>query len=400
LREIDNPKNEKALIFLEEGNYKTLDQELKDNYNLSIDDLKIKGEFDVPIKIRKPKLGKLKYTQIYKKFEIVCQEEKINYTERLKEFDFEKIKKMYPYDSNEKTAHIGRKGLTSEVSNHFITYVKLYYEYQDLIYDLAKFTYGKFTESDLLNQFDEELKEIYSKIKNEFEWINNHPTLEITDVIKDIAGLLMIEISYKIEIIKEDAEIELLEWAIPAFIFYGNGKFLPPIKREDVERLQKRPHRLEEDFEDANLDPQDISFNYIPYRFDSDFEINALREMLKLAELKNLEIYYNGHKDNKLQSFYIKTDLGNYTPDFLIVKRKDNKKYKDEHQKGDIEKVLILETKSRIFYNEDFKRKEKFVKDIFLKHNPKFKYERFIDEDGENDFKKHLEKVRNLINSL
>ncbi|KOR28490.1 hypothetical protein TI04_10860, partial [Achromatium sp. WMS2] len=44
----------------------------------------------------------------------------------------------------------------------------------------------------------------------------------------------------------------------------------------------KHPKYMEDDFfgEDTNCDPQDISYNYIPYKMDSTFEQNALAEML------------------------------------------------------------------------------------------------------------------------
>ena len=144
----------------------------------------------------------------------------------------------------------------------------------------------------------------------------------------------------------------------------------------------------------------DISFNYIPYRIDSDFEKNALLELLKQNDLKGLEIYYNGYRGSDLSNFWIRTPYGNYTPDFLVIKRKGNKKYESKDKKGNLEKVLIIETKGKIYYNEDFKNKEKFVKDTFLKFNPKFRYIPCVDEEGKNDFSKHLKAVRDLIKKL
>jgi hypothetical protein len=67
------------------------------------------------------------------------------------------------------------------------------------------------------------------------------------------------------------------------------------------------------------------SFNYIPYRMDSELEINTLKDLLKEEELKDLEVYYNGYKNQDLQNFWINTFHGRYTPDFLILKRKGKK---------------------------------------------------------------------------
>lgn len=88
-------------------------------------------------------------------------------------------------------------------------------------------------------------------------------------------------------------------------------------------------------------------------------------------------------------SFWIQTPDGVYTPDFLILKRADK----------NISKVLILETKGKAYYDDEFKRKEKFMKEVFISHNPNFKYECFVDEGG-NDFQKHTEQLREMLKSL
>jgi len=399
LREVEKAKDEKALIFLEPGNYDTLDKELRENYQLTIADLKIGDEQEIPVKVRKPKLGKLKYKQVYKQFTIEIKQESKDFVKQLKQFDFEKFKMQYAYEARETTAQIGRTGLTSEVSEGMVIYGNGIYTFQDLIYDLAKTTYNRFSETDLLINYKDQLQTINEQIIVNYDWINNNPQIEIKDVVKYIASFFAEEIEYKSEIITEDTVIELLEWELPAGIDYGNGKFLPTINKGDIRKIKKRPERVEMEFEDEEIDQQDISFNYLPYRFDSDFEKNAILLMLELGELKNLEVYFNGYKDDKLQNFCIKTSLGNYTPDFLILKRKDGKRYEDKQNKGSIEKVLIIETKGKPYYTDEFRQKEKFVKEVFIKQNPQFKYVCFRDE-GQNDFTKHLTELKNLITAL
>ncbi|MDI6804075.1 MAG: DEAD/DEAH box helicase family protein [Bacteroidota bacterium] len=393
LREVDDSSKEKALIYLEPGNYETLDNELKENYNLSIKDLTLRDEMSVPVRVRKPKLGKLKYKQVIKKFELVCKTERTDYKTSLFSFDFLKIIKAFPYDPTQQTATIGRNGLTGKVSETLKPLVTAEYTFEDFVYDVARGTYGRITEHELFINYEQELKQIYAQIENHIAWISIHPKLLLYDVAKQVANCFADEISYKVDHLTEDTEIELLEWDMnpPAHIPYGSGTFVPSIARNEVQRLRKHPNRLDEDFEETGLDKNDISFNYIPYRMDSDFERNALLDMLQVGELKDLELYYNGYKDDRLQNFFIKTDIGNYTPDFLVLKRQKGKR------NGEITKVLILETKARTYYNDEFKRKEKFVKEIFIKHNPQIHYERFIDEDGKNDFRKHLETLKKLL---
>ena len=103
------------------------------------------------------------------------------------------------------------------------------------------------------------------------------------------------------------------------FLFYSTAGaphiLMPKIEKANFEGnrgYKKHPEHMEEDFfnNDNNADPQDISYNYIPYKMDSNFEKNALAEMLKYEALKNYEVYYNGYKDKNLQSFWIKTPRG------------------------------------------------------------------------------------------
>ncbi|OQX29036.1 MAG: hypothetical protein B0D92_05855 [Spirochaeta sp. LUC14_002_19_P3] len=112
--------------------------------------------------------------------------------------------------------------------------------------------------------------------------------------------------------------------------------------------------------------------------------------------MKDLEVYFNGYKDERLQSFWIQTPRGRYTPDFLILRRNENKKYR-RGQTIPIEKAIIIETKGKPYYNEEFRAKEKFVKDEFLKHNKHFRYHCFVDKDGKNDFTKHLDTFKQLL---
>lgn len=120
------------------------------------------------------------------------------------------------------------------------------------------------------------------------------------------------------------------------------------------------------------------SFHYLPYHTDSNFEQTFLDQVLAMSEIESLdlEVYYNG--DRALTEFKIKCFKGNagawkyvgmYTPDFLIVKRKD----------GKIHKAIIVETKGAIYANDPaFKDKRTFVEQEFTRQNNKaFGYERF-----------------------
>ena len=109
-----------------------------------------------------------------------------------------------------------------------------------------------------------------------------------------------------------------------------------------------------------------------------EFEQKFLEEVLTENAIKDneLEVYYNG--DRALTEFKIKcyqqvgkkcNYIGMYTPDFLIIKRKD----------GKIHKALIVETKGEIYANDPtFKQKRNFMESAFIKqNNDKFGYNRF-----------------------
>ncbi|MEA2064884.1 MAG: DEAD/DEAH box helicase family protein, partial [Patescibacteria group bacterium] len=399
LREVDNAKEERALIYLSNLNYEILDKELKKNYNLQISDLKMDDRNLIAVNVRKPKLGKIKYQQITRKWTIISQKE-TDKKANLENFNFRKIKSKYTYQENIINAKIGKAGLVRQTE---ISYGKKDKDekllLENFLYQLSYASFYKFSESDLLNNYETELNRILKLINKEKKWIDNNPHIEMFDVIKYVASLLMEEINYKTEIIKEGIEMELLEWKTkdPKMSLYQSSgaicKFMPEMtkRNSDGQRgYQNHPEYLIEDFfsdepSGNNVDLQDISYNYIPYKADSNFERNALKEILKLGEMENLEVYYNGYKNENLSSFYIQTPRGIYTPDFLIIKRRDNQKYKKNAKNVEIEKILIIETKGKIYYDNDFKQKENFVKNEFIKYNPNFRYKCFVD-DGKNDF--------------
>lgn len=123
---------------------------------------------------------------------------------------------------------------------------------------------------------------------------------------------------------------------------------------------------------------KDRSFHYLPYKTDSGFEQEFLGKILALDDMERLglEVYYNG--DSALTEFKIRCYkkgsgrwqyIGMYTPDFLIIWRKDSQ----------IHKAVIVETKGKIYANDPtFKDKRRFMETEFTAQNNKtFGYSRF-----------------------
>lgn len=149
---------------------------------------------------------------------------------------------------------------------------------------------------------------------------------------------------------------------------------------------------------------KDRSYHYLPYHVDSAFEAVFLNEVLTQQRIRehNLEVYYNG--DGQFTEFRIDCFkknahgqwkyIGRYTPDFLIVKRQDDK----------IHKVLIVETKGALYaQDEAFKDRRAFVEGQFLKQNEeKFGYRRFdylYLEDSLSDSER-INKTNDIINKF
>lgn len=141
----------------------------------------------------------------------------------------------------------------------------------------------------------------------------------------------------------------------------GNTDFAETLRKQNSSHPQK-----------------DRSFHYLPYRTDSSFEQTFLKELLGLNDIASLglEVYYNG--DRSMTEFKIKcyknakgkwSYVGLYTPDFLIIKRKEDK----------IHKAIIVETKGDIYKNDPaFKDKRVFMETEFAKKNNEvFGYNRF-----------------------
>lgn len=403
LREVDDAASERALVYLSRENYYTLDQELKDNYQLSISDLS-KVEDSIQVQVRKPQLGKLKYKQVESRYRIV---KKITPGAReikqlLRDFRFSTIKRKYRYEEGVVSSAIGRTGLVREGKTDYVEEETTpVFSFTDFLYDLAASSYGMLGPYDLEKQYGNELQEVHKQIAEELKWITLNPHIDLKDIVASIIAGFMSSVEYGREAIEQETEVELLEWegnynemncVSPNGAVY---KFMPRLGRNDLKMYRKHPEDVEE--LTRELDQQDISFNYIPYKMDSEFERNALAEMLKLAELEKFEIYFNGYKDERLQSFWVQTPRGRYTPDFLILKRKKGKYRKG--QRIAIDKVLIIETKGKPYYDDDFKAKEQFIQSEFLQRNKHFRYHCFVDDD-KNDFRVHLDKFKQLLDNF
>ena len=398
LREVSDSTKERALIYLDNTNFTYLDDELKTNYHLSIADINgiSKNYKDYPVYQIKKDLGKIEYNNVKENYiEIVSQPKNNNYKKMLKSWSFSDFKKYYPFSNQVGTTTITNNGITDNMSYDSLDSIEYEYDFIDFIYELEKSSFGNVSASELI-KYRNELEEIYKEItkKKNFDWIKNHPYISTYDICKSIVLLFASKIECKKETINEKVELNLLTWDMkekPIIRVYEEAKdlVLPKNAYDDMEDSQNYDQNLAEikrRFETKmNYPNKEKSFNYLPYKMDSSYEISFLENALKNLNEYDFEIYYNGYKNDLLESFRIETPYGKYTPDFLLIKRNKSNK---------IIKVLIIETKAEPYITES---KEEFVKTKFLENNENYSYIRIGDTANDiNEYNKLIDLITNF----
>lgn len=376
LREVANAKTEKALIYLDSSNYEILDSELAANYHLSISDLtkdtRVYKEY--PIIKRIDNIGKLKYKNI-SYFQI---ETKLNSTDiltELKGISVKKFKETYPYENRIAHTKITEKGIKASENYVDIEDVSCDYSYMDFIYDIEAASWGA-TKCSNIVFYEREIKRIYQELVSNFTWFLYHPTESLYSVAKEVAKCFSSRYKYETQTISEDVEINLLDWDMESNprISVEKAKDSLTLPEDMFDMIEGTEESYDDDvsliklmYKRLTIANKEKSFNYYPYRTDSSYESNFLKEILARIGSMKVELYYNGTKEEHLQSFRIKTPYGMYTPDFLCIRR---------NEKEEICKIMLIEIKGKPYETE---AKETFVKNVFIPENPDYEYIRVGD---------------------
>jgi len=444
LRQVDKGIVETALIWLNKDNADTLNKQLKQEQNSSIDELnntRRNGHVEMVerhSRVDYLQLPKVEFYQMKVTYQSIDEEETANTKAKLKAI----INKMEDYKASALIT-------TSEISNLDTGSIDIINEtgiafavYNQWLFEISRESFGLISEKQL-HQYNNELLEIFetvsfekdgnrffnelydlykikSKIRVAFsikrdlqtdtEVIPKHAELliaeRLTDVEKnpklfpndaDIAKILELDSkneSVEVDMTEVEKAYQLMKATLEA---QGMGNFVPPIES----------YKTQFDFS-PTVKSKNNSFHYLPYNFggsgSSGFEIETLQKSLQLSDFKNkqLEIYYNGERG--LTEFVINCfakegkywkNIGKYTTDFLIIKRTEKDK---------IHKALLIETKGAL-YAEDkvFQKKKNYVETEFLKLNQeKFGYQRFdflYLEDSKN-MVANITKLSNKINNF
>ncbi len=425
LRQVDKDSNETAVIWLNEENAKSLDKQLKEEQHTSIQELSSLGKDGDPVmtprfsRMDHLKLPKMDFYQLQVEYETLVTDQEVQPEKTISQIN----SKNY-FD----TAVIVERGLSKDDLIKKDLLDKIEGDRADFdrwIFDIARGSMGCLS-SISLYQHEKPLSIIFTAVtytcacgagtgeKADCRVFNNlFRQGEIKSRIR-LAFHRHRELKISSEIIPKSANLLVIEKLIPV---EDHDKLYPSINdTQDILRADKTGKNilaLQKEVEDAQrktkefiasqpnpdlftmagLDAgttktfskavvsKDKTFHCLPYNFmQSRFELKFLQEVINLAPFMDngLEIYYNGEKH--ITEFCIVCyetgtvpgrwrRVGRYTPDFLVINRKDSNIYK----------ILIVETKGSGFADQPgFKARRNFMESEFLKmNNEKFGYHRF-----------------------
>ena len=401
LRQVIKDNPETALIYLNESNAEKLNTQLKRQHHTTL------KEFS-SVDNNKKTLKRYNRTEYLKLPKIDFYQLKIN-------FDTLTVEKANPADlisisaesARVKDGVIKATDLSMEESRTSIhidetEYGKESATFNSWIYGIMKGGFGSPSMAELL-KYEEQLNTVYQKItyeKDGSHYYSSKYDRKIVDANIRKALCDKLDFSTKEELVPEEASLlnitnftdEISTDKIQDY--YPDAKMVEKIVLDDDGKLKIDPkiqqlidlsvevgnteyaEKLKRDY--SSHPKKDYSFHYLPYHTDSNFEQTFLKEVLSFDDIENLglEVYYNG--DRAMTEFKIKcykqsgnkwNYIGLYTPDFLIIKRKD----------GKIHKAIIVETKGEIYAKDPvFKDKKVFMETEFSKqNNGAYGYKRF-----------------------
>ncbi len=404
LRQVVKHEQEDALIWLNEDNAKVLNRELEKQQHTTIDDLNNRGHHGEIViqrfsRMEKQQVPPIDFYQLKVSYNTLIAEEELHTGETLASPQLLTDGKdilITEQDLTGQQVDAQRERLRDEESTFPITF-------NAWLHTIVKESFGTLTFS-RLNAYQAQLRSVFGSISEEREGkcylkgYYDHRAIR-ANIRKAFIPVRTIDV--KEEVIPEQASLLRIEkLTSPIYVnsvqrFYPdqkevmdvmNGKdehMLKPEIKAAIEVLKAMPgqeHTIQMmlDNPDIYTDASTVNsktYHYLPYHFDSQFEISYFSTTLRsIIRDRQLEAYFNG--DDQLTEFIIKCYkvqekkwkyLGKYVPDFLLLSR-------DEHKA--IRQVLIVETKGEGF-DAKFADKRAFMSEFVKLNNDKFGYPRF-----------------------
>lgn len=398
LRQVAKNADETALIWLNKFNADTLNKQLKQQQNISLQEFN-QGKHQKEIQIERfSRMDKLKvppidFFQLKVSYQTLITEEHPHTNEKLTDENI-----FIETD----TTLIHKQDLEGKALGHYLAETETgeYISFRQWLYLITKESFRMLTLKNL-KKYENILKNIFERITVKDEMGNtrydNHydqdnirslirktfvPKRDFSvkeEIIPCEASLLQIERLVSPISVQDDKPFFPSQDIVKAIMNWdanAQNKALSPEELALIEKMKKMGYPVPE-LTDPHPERKQ-TYHYLPYRFDSglerEFFIDSVLPILK--EYKSqLEIYFNG--DDTLTDFKIDCYkqvnkewiyIGKYVPDFLLLKRKDD---------GSIQQIIIIETKGE-GYAAKFADRRQFMETEFIhKNNKCFGYERF-----------------------
>ena len=447
LREVDGG-DEEALIWLNDKNAEHLNNQLEQEQNSNIKELNsaqrdLNNSIQAISRMEYLELPKINYYRMKIEYTDIVTQKEANTDKRLLKLSKKIPNPPYTRRPSITTGAIQKikENVVTEAVEEIIGEPTVFNQW---ILQLSKESFGLISIKELC-KYEKKLKKIFNHItipvkeENFVRW-NNLSDLETINHAIRLCFHCHRELKINNEFI--DAQCDLLNNAVLPLLskelssLYPDSKETENILKYDKDRVlgDEIEDKLKEEYDSiidaltdkglptAGIPPPKVvsfaerskerSFHYAPYNFSSSkFEKNFLKEILKLRVLKDmdLEIYYNGARNTGgfvIECYTRKSEkddwhrLGNYTADFLLIKREKKIKGKKE-----IKKIMIIETKGKVYSNDiNFIKRQKFVDKEFVKQNNEvFGYKKFAfsvitdDEDIDDSIMKIHSEINNFF---
>lgn len=401
LRQVVKGNPETALIYLNASNADKLNMQLEQQHHVTLKEFSSADNNKIPLKRYNRtaylKLPKVEFYQLKIKYDTSTVEK----ADPAKDIEISTDSARLA-DGIIKTTDLSMDDSKMTVSVDDSEYGTEPATFLSWVYGIMKGGFGKLSVAELM-KFEDALKVVYKTITYEKEgsyyysskydrklvetnirkaFCDKRSFITTEEFISEKAALLNIA-NFSPKIYTDRPQDYYPEQPIvEKIILDDEGKLKIDQKTEEVIRLLEETGNTEiaKDLREQNTSHKnkDRSFHYLPYHTDSSFEQTFLKEVLSFDDIERLglEVYYNG--DRSMTEFKIKCYkqsggkwqyIGIYTPDFLIIKRKNDK----------VHKVVIVETKGGIYANDPyFKERKNFMETEFTKQNNQaFGYERF-----------------------
>ncbi len=422
LRQVDKGENETALVWLNADNAQTLNKQLREEQQTSIQEInnltKASGSETVARfpRVEYLQLPAVDFYQMRIDYLTIEEEQAANTAAKLKTL-FDNIDTF-----RQSSFVVTRRNFTvAEDRTQIYTIGSERARFTEWLLDIAKGSFGGITLQQL-QPHQTVLRKIFDSVTYTKESVLLYNEIYLQNAVKSqvrVAFSIKRSLETKRETIKQSAQMLLVEKLSPVdhneniypspqeaqqIINYdATGKSIEEVENALQLFYEEQKKKWEEQGLGAMAPPpqtlsaairhKDSSFHYLPYSFfQSGFEKGILENTLTLNEFKQrkLEMYYNGER--ALTQFQIQCfakngarwqPVGKYTPDFLMIRRK---------RKNELHKILIIETKGEGFsHDPKFLHRKNYVSSEFLRLNEeKFGYKRFeflylSDESEMND---------------